>query len=104
MFVTALEMLHESDLIKGTAPLPDNIGILTLLFLGFMTETCSDFKLTWLHEVVRAADQYGVDLTIPEGKKVAVTQAQLDKWRKQCEKKVVTKGFVWKTKVSTAVS
>lgn len=99
MFVTALEMLHESDLIKGTAPLPDNIGIITLCFLEFMVNTCSDFSLTWLHEIIRAADQYGVDLTLPEGKdRIDVTQKQLDKWRKKCETKPVSKQFNWKTK------
>jgi hypothetical protein len=103
MFVTALEMLHESNLIKGPTPLPDNIGIMTLLFLGFMANTCEDFELTWLHEVVRAADQYGVVLTIPEGEKISVSQAQLDKWRKQCSRRAPLKGFVWKTKVILSV-
>lgn len=103
MFVAALEMLYESDLIKGTTPLPDNIGIMTLLFLEFMANTCQDFELTWLHEVVRAADQYAVDLTIPEGEKVSVSQAQLDRWRKQYSRRAPLKRFVWKTKVSLSV-
>lgn len=103
MFVTALEMLHESNLIKDTTPLPDNIGIMTLLFLGFMANTGEDLGLTWLHEVVRAADTYGVVLIIPEGEKVSVSQAQLDKWQKQCSRRAPLKGFVWKTKVSLSL-
>jgi hypothetical protein len=45
MFITTLEMLHEADLIGLRSPLPDNVGIMTLLFLEFMKCTCSNFGL-----------------------------------------------------------
>lgn len=98
MFVTALEMLHESGLLGPTSPLPDNVGIMTLLFLEFMTQTCSDFDLEWIHEIVRAADSYGVVLTPPE--KIGFGQDALDEWRETCRKRKMVKGFAWKTEVS----
>ncbi|KUJ07634.1 uncharacterized protein LY89DRAFT_742862 [Mollisia scopiformis] len=98
MFITALEMLHESKLIGGTSPLPDNVGIMTLLFLDFMSNTCSDFDLDWLHEIVRAADKYGVVLAIPEPKRIGVSQDQLDECGDECEERRMTAGLTWKTK------
>ncbi len=100
MFITALEMLHESNLLGNTTPLPYNVGIMTLLFLNFMTSTCSDFELKWLHEIVRAADTYDVVLVIPEPKRIAISQEQLDGLRVKCAKRGMMKGLNWKTRVS----
>ncbi len=99
MYITALEMLHESNLLptSPTTTLPDNIGIMALLLLDFLTTDCTDFRLPWLHEIVRAADQYGVTLTIPSPERISITQSQLEKWRAV---KRVTKGMAWKGKVS----
>ncbi|OBT95029.1 hypothetical protein VE01_07400 [Pseudogymnoascus verrucosus] len=96
MFVTALEMLHESALIGPTSPLPDNVGVLSLLFLNFVMIGCTDYDLEWAHEVVRAADEYGVVLT-PMKQVEDVTQDRLDELRDICEKTKKGKGLFWKT-------
>lgn len=97
MYITALEMLHESNLLptSSTTPLPDNIGIMTLLLLNFFTTLCTDFHLPWLHEIVRAAGKYGVILTIPSPERISITQLQLERWRAESR---VTKGLAWKGK------
>ena len=101
MFITALEMLHESNLIGLTSPLPDNVGVITLLFLEFMTQTCSDYDLEWCHEAVRAADKYGVVLTPPE--QTSFGQDELDELREECEEKKLMEGLAWKTEVKLNV-
>ncbi|KAF4624087.1 hypothetical protein G7Y89_g14087 [Cudoniella acicularis] len=85
MFTTALEMLHESCLISLESPLPDNIGVMTLLFLDFMANTASDFDLDWTDDVVRAADGFGVVLE-PVEKIKGVDQEMLDELRKRGKK------------------
>jgi hypothetical protein len=99
MFVTALEMLHESGLIGPTSPLPDNLGVMTLFFLDFMTNTATDFDIEWDHEIVRAADAYGVVLD-PLEQVEGVGQGTLDDLRELCKQSKRGKGFAWKTEVS----
>jgi hypothetical protein len=99
MFITALEMLHESALIGPTSPLLDNVGLMTLFFLDFMTNVASDFDLEWSHEIVRAADKYGVVLS-PLKQIEGIDQRTLDDLRERCEEEKKTTGFVWKTMVS----
>ncbi|KUJ19718.1 uncharacterized protein LY89DRAFT_458520 [Mollisia scopiformis] len=95
MFITALEMLHEHNLIGTKAPLPDNSGVMTLLFLEFMRNTAGDFELQWVHEIVRSADLYGVNLnSIPQ---IAIDELVLDEYRDTCDLEKRGKGFAWKT-------
>ena len=101
MFITSLAMLHESNLIGTTNILPDNAGIMTLLFLKFVTRTCSDFDLGWRHEVVRAADKYGVVLTLP--RQLCLGQDDLDDLKEECKMTKMRKGLAWKTEVSQEV-
>ncbi|KAH8817125.1 hypothetical protein F5884DRAFT_853552 [Xylogone sp. PMI_703] len=95
MFFTGLDMLHEAELIGPTSPLPDNLGLLTLFLLDFMTNTASDFDIGWAHWIVWAADKYGVKLTTSE-RVDGVKQKLLDDSRLiyQFDKR---KGFGWKT-------
>jgi hypothetical protein len=97
MFVTALDMLREAGLLGPESPLPDNVGIMTLLFLEFVTQTCDNFHLEWVHEVVRAADACHVVLTPQE--QVHIGQDKLDELRQVCGKKKAMKGFAWKSEV-----
>jgi hypothetical protein len=99
MFLTALEMLHESGLIGPTSPLPDNLGLMTLFFLDFMTNTATDFDIEWGHEIIRAADTYGVVLN-PLEKVEGIYQRALDDLRELCQQSKKGKGFAWKTEVS----
>ena len=99
MYITALEMLHESGLIGPISPLPDNIGVVTLFFLDFMINTASNFRIGWVHEIVRAADTYGVVLS-PLKHIEGVTQGTLNDLRRLCEDKKKGEGFDWKTEVS----
>jgi len=99
MFITALEMLHESALIGPISPLPDNVGVMTLFFLDFMTNTASDFDIEWAHEIVRAADTYGVVLG-PLKQIEGVDQGTLDDLREMYKEEKRRKGFAWKTEVS----
>jgi hypothetical protein len=99
MFITALEMLHESALIGPTSPLPDNVGVMTLFFLDFVVNSCSDYDLEWVHEVVRAADKNGVVLTSVKQVE-GVDQDKLDELREICEETKKGKGLAWKTEVS----
>ena len=99
MFVTALEMLHESGIIGPASPLPDNVGVMTLFFLDFMTNTASDFDIEWAHEIVRAADLYGVVLS-PLKQIEGVDQETLDDLREMYGEEKKRKGFTWKTAVS----
>lgn len=99
MFITALEMLHESGLIGSTSPLPDNLGVMTLFFLDFMTNTATDFDIEWGHEIVRAADTYGVVLN-PLEMVEGIYQRALDDLRELCQQSKKGKGFAWKTEVS----
>lgn len=99
MYITALEMLHEHSLIGATSPIPDNVGVMTLHFIDFMSNTCSDFDLEWLHEVVRAADKYGVVLTPAEQIK-GVDQDRLNELREEYQETKMKKGLAWKTEVS----
>lgn len=96
MFITALEMLHESTLIGSTSPLPDNIGVMTLHFLDFMVHTCSDYDLEWVHEVVRAADKYGAVLT-PVKQIEGIDQDILDELREEWEERKKVEDLAWKT-------
>ncbi|RFU36323.1 hypothetical protein B7463_g116, partial [Scytalidium lignicola] len=96
MFITALEMLHESGLIGPISPLPDNVGLMTLFFLDFMTNTATDFDIEWTHEIVRSADMYGVVLS-PLKQVEGVDQETLDDLRERCEDEKRGKGFAWKT-------
>lgn len=98
MFITALDMLHESSLIGPVSPLPDNIGLMTLFFLDFMTNTACDFDMNWVHEVVRAADTHGVTLN-PLKQIEGVDQGTLDDLRLLCRAKKGKK-LDWKAKVS----
>ena len=99
MFITALEMLHESSLIGPLSPLPDNVGVMTLFFLDFMINTASDFDIGWAHEIVRVADTYGVVLS-PLKQIEGVDQGTLNDLREMCEEEKKGKGFAWKTEVS----
>jgi hypothetical protein len=99
MFITALEMLHESALIGPASPLPNNVSVMTLFFLDFMMNGCSNYDLEWVHEVVRAANKYGVVLT-PVKQVENVTQDKLDELRDVCEYTKKGKGLAWKTEVS----
>ena len=99
MFITALEMLHESGLIGPISPLPDNVGVMTLFFLDFMVNTATDFDIEWAHEIVRAADTYGVVLS-PLNQIEGIDQGTLDDLREICEEEKKGQGFVWKTAVS----
>lgn len=98
MYITALEMLHESGLIGPISPLPDNIGVVTLFFLDFMINTASNFRIGWVHEIVRAADTYGVVLS-PSKNIKGVDQGTLNDLRKMCKEKK-GKRFNWKTEVT----
>jgi hypothetical protein len=98
MFITALEMLHESGLIGPTSPVPDNIGVMILYFLDFIINTCSDYDMEWVNEIVRAADKYGVALT-PVTHIEGVDQDKLDELRDECEETKMRKGLAWKTQV-----
>ena len=98
MYITALEMLHESGLIGPISPLPDNIGVVTLFFLDFMINTASDFDIGWVHEIVRAADTYGVVLS-PSKHIKGVDQGTLNDLMEMCKEKK-GKRFNWKTEVS----
>ena len=100
MDITVLEMLHESNFIGASSPLPDNVGIMTLLFLDFLTQTCSDFDLEWCHEVVRDADKYRVVIIFPKQIPHRLDQDGLDGLREECEATKVMKGLAWKTEVS----
>lgn len=60
MFITALEMLHESGLIGPASPLPQNLNVLTLHMLDFMHNTASDFDLEGVDDLVRAAEDFGI--------------------------------------------
>jgi hypothetical protein len=99
MFITALEMLHESSLIGPISPLPDNVGVMTLFFLDFIINMASDFDIGWAHEIVRAADTYIVVLR-PLKHIEGVTQGTLNDLRELCEEDKKGKGFDWKTEVS----
>lgn len=99
MYITALEMLHEHSLIGPTSPLPENTGIMTLQFIEFMVDTCSDYDLEWVHEIVRAADKYGVVLT-PVAQLEGVDEDKLDELREECQEYKMKKGLAWKTEVS----
>jgi hypothetical protein len=100
MYLTALEMLHESGLISPTSPLPDNIGVMTLHFLDFMINTCSDFDLEWVHEIVRAANKFCVVLS-PVSQIEGVDKDKLDELKDECEQTKMKKGLAWKTEVSS---
>ncbi|KIM95732.1 hypothetical protein OIDMADRAFT_148790 [Oidiodendron maius Zn] len=95
MYITALEMLHESGLIGPISPLPDNLGVVTLFFLDFMINTASNFDIGWVHEIVRAADTYGVVLS-PSKHIKGVDQGTLSDLKEMCKKKK-GKRFNWKT-------
>ena len=99
MYITALEMLHEHSLIGPTSPLPDNVGVMTLHFIDFMSNTCCDLDLEWVHEVVRAADKYSVVLT-PVEQIEGVDQDKLDELREEYQETKMKKGLAWKTEVS----
>lgn len=99
MYITALEMLHECALTGPTSPLPDNLGVMTLFFLDFMRNTASNFDIDWAHEIVRAADAYGVVLAPVEHVK-GVDQGVLDDLRETCERTKKKMGLAWKTEVS----
>lgn len=99
MFVTGLEMLQEASLIGPESPLPDNVGVMTLFFLDFMTNTAENYDLEWVHEIVRAADTYDVDLT-PSDQIEGIDQDIVDGLREICEEQKKAKGFTWKTAVS----
>lgn len=98
MYITALEMLHESSLIGPISPLPDNVGVMTLFFLDFMINTASDFHIGWAHEIVRAADTYGVVFS-PLKHIEGVDQGILNDLRETCKEKK-GKRFNWKTEVT----
>jgi hypothetical protein len=103
MFITALEMLHESNLIGPTSPLPDNIGVMTLFFLDFIVNTATDFRIKWAHEIVRAADTYGVVLT-PLEQIEDIDESTLFDLREEYSNEKRGKGFAWKTEVSSDLS
>ncbi|RDL36218.1 Uncharacterized protein BP5553_06830 [Venustampulla echinocandica] len=96
IFITALEMLHESALIGSTSPLPDNVGVMTLFFLDFMMNTAADLDIEWVHEIVRSADMYCVVLDPLLERIEDVDQDALDDLRERCEEKR-GRGFAWKT-------
>jgi hypothetical protein len=103
MYITTFEMLHESGLTSPTSPLPDNIGVMTLHFLNFVMDTCSDFGFDWAHEIVRAADKYGVVLS-PVNQIKSVDQDALDYLRDECEETKMKTGLAWKSKVRCFLS
>lgn len=104
MYIAALEMLHECDLIGPTPPLPDNIadniGVMILHFLDFMMRMAANFHLTWVHESFRAADACGINLS-PLEHISDINQGIWDSLKKKCGKsKKKPAGFAWQPKVS----
>lgn len=67
--------------------------------LDFMTNTASDYEIEWTHEIVRAADTYGVVLK-PVKQVKGVDQGMLDELRGKCEVERKRTGFTWKGMVS----
>lgn len=97
MLITAYEMLAEHNLIRDDSPIP-NIGIVTLLLLDFLRDTCNDFDIEHTCEIVRAADKYGVKLE-PREEVQGATQDEIDSLRAEYEEQDEKK-FDWKKEVS----
>jgi len=83
MLITSFDMLAEHKLI-GSEPIRfENVGIVTLLLIDFLTNTAGDFDIDGMYEVVRAADKFGVKLEPVE--EVNITKKDLEEMRERCE-------------------
>jgi hypothetical protein len=82
MFLTALEMLEEANLLSKDSPI-QNIGFVSTLYLNFVMDTWADDlsgETLWMTPVVRYLDKHGIDVLHMDMMK-AVSKEKLEELR-----------------------